>query len=91
MTSEAQRKIEEILAILEKNPEGNTYSQLDTQKLVEEGITAEGKVHPTFPRKFNYLHIFRSPMTQIAAGLAHQGFAAEISRIIALSLWNFYS
>ena len=25
--------------------EGNTYSQLDTQKLVEEGITAEGKVH----------------------------------------------
>ena len=25
--------------------EGNTYSRLDTQKLVEEGITAEGKVH----------------------------------------------
>lgn len=25
--------------------EGNTYSHLDTQKLVEEGITAEGKVH----------------------------------------------
>jgi len=25
--------------------EGNTYSQLDTQKLVEEGIAAEGKVH----------------------------------------------
>lgn len=25
--------------------EGNTYSMLDTQKLVEEGITAEGKVH----------------------------------------------
>lgn len=25
--------------------EGNTYSQLDTQKLVEEGITAEGKVY----------------------------------------------
>lgn len=25
--------------------EGNTYSWLDTQKLVEEGITAEGKVH----------------------------------------------
>jgi hypothetical protein len=30
-------------------------------------------------------------MTQIAAGLAHQGIAAEISRFIALSLWNFYS
>ncbi|NKB46177.1 MAG: hypothetical protein GKR77_00105, partial [Legionellales bacterium] len=25
--------------------EGNTYSRLDTQKLVEEGIAAEGKVH----------------------------------------------
>jgi len=25
--------------------EGNTYSRLDTQKLVEEGITADGKVH----------------------------------------------
>ena len=25
--------------------EGNTYSRLDTQKLVEEGISAEGKVH----------------------------------------------
>jgi Fic family protein len=25
--------------------EGNSYSRLDTQKLVEEGITAEGKVH----------------------------------------------
>lgn len=25
--------------------EGNTYTRLDTQKLVEEGITAEGKVH----------------------------------------------
>lgn len=25
--------------------EGNTYSQLDTQKLLEEGITAEGKIH----------------------------------------------
>jgi len=25
--------------------EGNTYSRLDTQKLLEEGITAEGKVH----------------------------------------------
>ncbi|MAK56602.1 MAG: hypothetical protein CML17_12290 [Pusillimonas sp.] len=25
--------------------EGNTYSRLDTQKLVEEGITAKGKVH----------------------------------------------
>lgn len=25
--------------------EGNTYSQLDTQKLLEEGITAEGKTH----------------------------------------------
>lgn len=25
--------------------EGNTYSRLDTQKLVEEGITAEGKIH----------------------------------------------
>ncbi|PIE20871.1 MAG: hypothetical protein CSA61_00045 [Neptuniibacter caesariensis] len=25
--------------------EGNTYSRLDTQKLVEEGVTAEGKVH----------------------------------------------
>ena len=25
--------------------EGNTYSRLDTQKLVEEGITAQGKVH----------------------------------------------
>lgn len=25
--------------------EGNTYSKLDTQKLVEEGISAEGKVH----------------------------------------------
>lgn len=25
--------------------EGNTYSKLDTQRLVEEGITAEGKVH----------------------------------------------
>ncbi len=25
--------------------EGNTYSHLDTQKLVEEGISAEGKVH----------------------------------------------
>lgn len=25
--------------------EGNTYSRLDTQRLVEEGITAEGKVH----------------------------------------------
>lgn len=25
--------------------EGNTYSRLDTQKLVEEGVSAEGKVH----------------------------------------------
>lgn len=25
--------------------EGNTYSRLDTQKLVEEGISAEGKIH----------------------------------------------
>jgi hypothetical protein len=25
--------------------EGNTYSRLDTQRLVEEGITAEGKIH----------------------------------------------
>lgn len=25
--------------------EGNTYSKLDTQKLVEEGISAEGKIH----------------------------------------------
>lgn len=25
--------------------EGNTYSQLDAQKLLEEGITAEGKIH----------------------------------------------
>ena len=25
--------------------EGNTYSKLDTQRLVEEGISAEGKIH----------------------------------------------
>ncbi len=25
--------------------EGNTYSKLDTQKLIEEGLTAEGKIH----------------------------------------------
>jgi len=44
----AQQICQRLLIDLSYNSsrlEGNTYSRLDTQKLVEEGITAEGKVH----------------------------------------------
>ena len=44
----AQQICQRLLIDLSYNSsrlEGNTYSRLDTQKLVEEGISAEGKVH----------------------------------------------
>ena len=44
----ARQILERMLIDLSYNSsrlEGNTYSVLDTQKLVEEGITAEGKLH----------------------------------------------
>jgi len=44
----AQQICQRLLIDLSYNSsrlEGNTYTRLDTQKLVEDGITAEGKVH----------------------------------------------
>lgn len=44
----AQQICQRLLIDLSYNSsrlEGNTYSRLDTQKLIEEGISAEGKVH----------------------------------------------
>jgi hypothetical protein len=48
-------------------------------------------INPTFPRKFNYSHIFYRPMTEIAGGLTHQAIEAEIGHSSSVILLSFYN
>jgi len=82
----AQQISERLLIDLSYNSsrlEGNTYSRLDTQKLIEENVTAEGKVHEETVMIMNH--------KEAILFLIENASDIELNRFTLLNLHNLLS